>query len=96
MLDYLKTHILDEIDGAVEYLMKANEHKGDKYGLKFYHMAEDEVKHATCFTQMFNSMDKPENVTDAEYAKMYRDIMDKYSVAMAKIDTLKKLFWAVT
>ena len=93
MLEYLKSHILEEIDGAIDYMMKAIEQRGTVDGVKFYKMAEMEVEHANCLTKMFNSAEKPANVTDADYAKMHKEIMDKYATSMSKLEVLKKLYW---
>lgn len=94
MLEYLKTHILEEIDGAIDYMMKAIEHRGTTSGVQFYKMAEMEVEHANCLTKMFNSTEKPDSVTDSEYAKMNKEIMEKYSASMSKLEVLKKLYWS--
>lgn len=93
MLEYLKSHIIEEIDGAIDYMMKAIEHRGTTIGLKFYQMSEMEVEHANCLTKMFNAYEKPENVSDSEYAKMNKEIMEKYSTSMSKLEALKRLYW---
>ena len=92
MLKYLKDHIVEEIDGAIDYLMKAIEHKGTVLGEKFRTMSDMEVEHANCLTKMFNSMKKPSTVTDAEYAAMQKEVIDKYTTSMSKIEMLKKLY----
>lgn len=92
MLEYLKAHIIEELGGAVDYMMKAIQHKGTAFGPKFYKMSEAESEHAACLTRMFTQMEKPATVTDAEHAKMYKEIMDGYSSAMSKLETLKKLY----
>lgn len=94
MLEYLKSHIVEEIDGAMDYMMKAIENKGTTTGSKFYKMAEMEVEHANCLTHMFNSTDKPQNISDADYAKMHKEIMEKYATSMGKFETLKHLYWS--
>lgn len=93
MLEYLRSHIVEEIDGAIEYMMKAIETKGTPMGVKFYKMASMEVEHANCLTHMFNSYEKPSDVTDADYAAMNKNIMEKYATSMAKLEVLKKLYW---
>ena len=94
MLEYLKTHILEEIDGAIDYMMKAIENRGTTHGVQFYKMSEMEVEHANCLTKMFNSIEKPDSITDSEYAKMNKEIMEKYSASMSKLEVLKKLYWS--
>ena len=42
MLAYLKDHILEEIEGAMDYMSKAIEHKKDPCGEKFYAMSGKE------------------------------------------------------
>lgn len=94
MLDYLKKHILEEIDGAIDYYEKAIEKKGTQCGPTFFKMAGMEVEHANALTRMFNEKEKPENVSDAEYSKMYKEVLEKYADSMAKIEHLKKLYWS--
>lgn len=96
MHEYLKNHIIEEIDDAIDYMTKAIEMKGKSNvaAVKFYKIAEMEVEHANCLTHMFNSIDKPNEVTDAEYARMHKDIMEKYSSSMSKLESLKKLYWS--
>ena len=94
MLEYLKKHILEEIDGAIDYMMKAIEHKGTTMGSKFYKMAEMEVEHANCLTHMFNATEKPQDVTDASYAAMHKEVMEKYASSMGKLEILKRLYWS--
>ena len=93
MLDYLKKHILEEIDGAIDYYEKAIEKKGTSCGATFFKMANMEVEHANALTKMFNEKEKPENVSDADYSKMHKEILEKYADSMAKIEHLKKLYW---
>lgn len=94
MLEYLKSHIVEEINGAIDYMMKAIEHKGTTFGSKFYKMAEMEVEHANCLTHMFNMTEKPADVTDAKYAEMHKSIMETYASSMGKLEILKRLYWS--
>lgn len=94
MLEYLKNHIIEEIGGAMDYMMKAIEHKGTTAGSKFYKMSEMEVEHANCLTHMFNSIEKPKDVTDKDYAEMHKMIMEKYADSMGKLEALKRLYWS--
>lgn len=94
MLEYLKKHIHEEIEGAIDYMTKALEHKGKPCGQKFYNMAMMELEHANELVKMYSSQDRPKNVTDAEYSELYRSILEMYSTNMAKIEAMKKLYWA--
>ena len=94
MLEYLKSHIVEEVDGAIDYMMKAIENKGTTFGTKFYKMSEMEVEHANCLTHMFNAMEKPQNISDASYASMHKEIMEKYASSMGKLEVLKRLYWS--
>ena len=94
MLEYLKDHILDEIEGAEDYMTKAVEHKGTEYGCKFRKMAEMELEHANAMTAMFRKMEKPKSMTDAQYSEMLKGILKAYSEGMANIEALKKMYWA--
>lgn len=94
MLEYLKTHIVDEIDGAIDYMMKAVEYKGSQNGRYFYKMSEMEVEHANCLTKMFRTIDKPDDISDSAYAKLLKDVMDSYATSMTKLDVLKRLYLA--
>ena len=94
MLKYLKDHILEEIDGAIDYWTKAIEHKGTDWGCVFRKMGDMELEHANAMTKMFNKIDKPKSVTDAEYAEMHKAILDAYANGMSKVEAMKKLYWA--
>ena len=95
MHEYLSKHIHEEIDGAIDYLTKALELKSVKpdWAAKFYKMSEMEVEHANCMTKMFNSAEKPDNITDADFTTMQKNIIDAYAQSMSKIEHMKKLYW---
>ena len=95
MLAYLKDHILEEIEGAMDYMTKAIECKGNACGEKFYMMSGMEIEHANAMLKMFNSMEKPKSVTDAEYSSMQKAILDAYSDNMTKYNEMKKLYWSM-
>ena len=94
MLEYLKKHIMDEIEGAIDYMTKAVEHKGKACGQKFYNMALMELEHANDLVRMLSGQDRPKSMTDAEYSELYRSILETYSANMAKVEAMKKLYWA--
>lgn len=95
MLAYLKDHILEEINGAMDYMSKAVEHKKEPCGSKFYKMSEMEIEHANALLKMFNATEKPSTTTDAEYSAMQKAILDTYSNTMAKYTEMKKLYWSM-
>ena len=94
MLEYLHKHIVEEIKGAEDYMTKALEHKGKQCGQMFYSMAMMELDHANKLTKMFNSIEKPKAVADADYSAMTKAILDAYSTGMSKVETMKKLYWS--
>ena len=94
MLEYLQEHILEEIDGAVDYWTKAVEHKCDDWGVLFRQMGNMELEHANALTKMFSKTPKNNEITDKDYAEMYKKIMDSYTNNMNKIENLKKMYWA--
>lgn len=94
MLEYLKKHIVEEIDGAQDYMAKAVEHKKDEMGCMFRKMADMELEHANALTKMFMRTDKPKTVTDAEYTEMHKAILDAYAEGMSKVEAMKKIYWA--
>ena len=91
--DYLKEHIVEELNGALDYMAKAIEYKHARWGNRFYEMAEMEIQHANCMLKMFNSTEKSAKITDADYAAMYKAILEAYSTTMGKYENLKKLYW---
>lgn len=95
MHDYLSKHIHEEIEGAIDYLTKALEWKSKNYEIasKFYKMSEMEVEHANCMTKMFNSLEKPEDLTDEAFSGMQKNIINDYAQSMSKIEHMKHLFW---
>lgn len=95
MLTYLKDHILEEIQGAMDYMSKAIEYKKDSCGPKFLAMSQMEIEHANALLKMFNAAEKPATVTDAEYSAMQKAILDTYSNNMSKYEEMKKLYWSI-
>ena len=94
MLKYLKEHIVEEVDGAVDYMKKALEHKGTPDGCAFRKMAEAELGHANELTKMFHETERPANMTSDEYAEVQKAVLDKYITAMGQIEAMKKLYWS--
>lgn len=92
MLKYLKDHIIEEIDGAMDYMTKAIELKGNPNSCTFKRMSEMELEHANAMVLMFKKTDKPDDMTDAEYASTQKAVLDKYIEAMAKYEAMKKLY----
>ena len=95
MHEYLKEHIIEEIDGAIDYLGKAIELKKSHplRAEKFYRMAEMEIEHANCMTKMFNSIEKDDTVLVSDFSKMQEEIINIYAMSMNKIEHMKKLYW---
>lgn len=96
MHEYLKDHIHEEIEGAIDYMTKALELKTSHPALsaKFVKMSDMEAEHANCLTKMFNSIEKPDTVTDKEFATMMKSIISDYTESMGKIESMKKLYWS--
>ena len=96
MHEYLKDHIHEEIEGAIDYMTKALELKASHPALsaKFVKMSDMEAEHANCLTKMFNSIEKPDTVTDKEFAAMMKSIISDYTESMGKIESMKKLYWS--
>lgn len=93
--EYLKEHIIEEINGAIDYLGKAIELKKTHPMMseKFYRMAEMEIEHANCMTKMFSSMKRDESVQMPDYSNMQEEIINIYATSMSKIEHMKKLYW---
>ena len=93
MLKYLKDHILEEIDGAIDYMTKAIEHKGTSEGCTFRKMAEMELEHANALTHMFKDTEKSSDMSNEDYAAIQKAVLDKYINAMTQIEAMKKIYW---
>lgn len=93
MHKYLHDHIIEEIHGAEDYWSKALEHAGTPCGSTFKMMAEMEIEHANALTKMFTKTERPADLTEADYLKMYKEILDCYSDGMGKIEAVKKLYY---
>ena len=94
MLEYLKERIVDEVNDALNYMTKAVELKGHDCSCQvFYKASLNEAEHANWMTKLFISMEKPESVSDADYAKMQKEILETYATSMGKLEALKKLYW---
>ena len=94
MLSFLKDRIIDELNDAVLYMEKAVENKGKTCGVVMYSNSMDESKHANNLLKLFQSMEKPSTVTDAEYSAMKSAILDAYSENMGKFEMLRKAYWS--
>ena len=96
MHEYLKNHIHEEIEGAVDYMTKALElkSKSPEMAAKFFRMSEMESEHAGCLTKMFSSLEKTSDVSDASFSEMQKSIIDDYVDSMGKIEHMKKLYWS--
>ena len=94
MLKYLHEHILEEVQGAEDYMSKAIEYKKKECGQMFYNMAMMELDHANKLTKIFYMIDKPKTIADTEYNEMLKSILKAYSEGMGKIEAMKKLYWS--
>jgi hypothetical protein len=93
MLIYLKDHIIDEINGAIEYMQKAVENKGAMCGETFMQMAKMETEHASALYKMFQKHEKPSSMSDKDYSMLLKEILDKFSDGMEKFESLKKMYY---
>lgn len=93
MLEYIKEHIIEELQGAVDYWTKALENKGTENGMIFKHMADAEIDHANCLTKMLKHIEAPKS-SKIDSENVYKEILDEYTMAMNKIEAIKKLYWA--
>lgn len=95
MLKYLKDHIVDEVEGAVDYMEKAIERKGTAEGAQFRKMSEMELEHANALVKMFRNTPKPEDMKDADYADCQKEVLNTYVDAMGKLEAMKALYMKV-
>lgn len=95
MHEYLKNHIREEIDGAIDYLEKAIELKKTHpaWATKFLKMSDMEVEHANCMTKMFASEERPKDVEPSVFSAMQKEIIDIYANSMNKIEGMKAMYW---
>ena len=94
MLKYLEEHILEELEGSVDYMTEAVAHKGKMCGEQFRKMSEAEAEHANILLHMFNHTERPKEVSEADYSSMLKKIMDKYADAMTKVEKMKRVYWS--
>lgn len=92
MLKYLKEHIVDEINDAMDYMTKALEHKGTADGCTFYELGMAELEHANRLTHIFKNTKRPAEMTDAEYGEVQKEVLNKFVDSMGKIESMKKLY----
>ena len=95
MLKYLKGHIVDEVEGAIDYMEKAIERKGTAEGAQFRKMSEMELEHANALVKMFRNTPKPEDTKDADYADCQKEVLNTYVDAMGKLEAMKALYMKV-
>ena len=89
MHNYIKNHILEELEGAVDYWTKAVDYKGTHIGEIFKNMAEAELEHANSLLEIFNKLETNNYYIEEE---MYREILDAYGDGMYKIAKLERLY----
>lgn len=89
MHKYIKNHILEELEGAVDYWNKAVDYKGNKIGETFKNMAETELEHANSLLEIFNNLEPQNGYIENQ---MYEDILDAYGKAMYNIAKLKRFY----
>lgn len=93
MCEYLRDHIMEELEGAKDYMSKALELK-EKYPAwahKFYKMAEMETEHANCMNKIFASMG---NSDETCHDSMYKEILEAYTKYMTDISTMKTMYFS--
>ena len=89
MHNYIKNHIIEELEGATDYWSKAVNYKGTRIGETFKNMAEAELEHANSLLEIFNKLETNNYYIEE---KMYREILDAYSDKMYKIAKLERLY----
>ena len=89
MHEYIKEHILEELEGAADYWTKAVDYKNSRIGETFKNMAEAELEHANSLLEIFNTL---EPYNDYIEDRMYKDILNAYEKAMYKIAQLERLY----
>lgn len=89
MHEYIKEHILEELEGATDYWTKAVDYKNSRIGETFKNMAEAELEHANSLLEIFNTL---EPYNDYIEDRMYKDILNAYGKAMYKIAQLERLY----
>lgn len=89
MHKYIKNHILEELEGAVDYWMKAVDYKGSKIGETFKNMAEAELEHANSLLGIFNNLEPQNGYIEDQ---MYEDILNAYGEAMYKVAKLERIY----
>lgn len=93
MCEYLRDHIMEELEGAKDYMTKALELK-EKYpawAQKFYKMAEMEIEHANCMNKIFASMGETEYPC---HDSMYKEILEAYTKYMSDVSAMKKIYYS--
>ena len=88
----IKNQIVEELNDAVHYITMAEEEKGTECGSLLHMISKNELEHANILLKIFNKIEKPEIVTDAEYAAMHKEILESYTEIMPKYEAIKKLY----
>ena len=99
-LQYFYDKIIDELDGAQEYIKNAMEIKAmdDSWGKRFYEMAQMELDHATMLYKMSNELYTKTSKAFSEPPKYMQDIhhninecyTDKYAKVKVLLDAYNK------
>lgn len=91
MCEYLRDHIIEEFEGAKDYMTKAIELKENhpKWSYKFYKMSEMEIEHANCMNKIFISMS---DIDDPCHDSMYKEILETFTKYMTEISAMKTMY----
>ena len=93
MCEYLKNHIVEELEGAKDYMTKAIELK-EKYpawSKKFYQMSEMEIEHANCMNKIFAGISESDEPC---HDSLYREVLEAYTKYMTEVSSLKKIYYS--
>lgn len=88
---FFTDHIMEELDGAVEYAKKAIDVKPThpKWAKVFNQMSKQELQHAGNFRRMFElwMSENKEKMTESD-TEMYDSAIKKFTTSMIEIDSL--------
>lgn len=99
-IDFFKEHLHNEVEGAKEFAMYANETRAShpQWSRKLMEVSQKKMQTAECLIKMleeYNAQDaktREQGFNQHEYEQIYREVMDEYSQAEPQISSMKQMY----
>lgn len=99
-INFFKEHLHEEVEGAKEFAMHANETRAShpQWSRKLMEVSQKKMQTAECLIKMleeYNALDvktREQGYNQGEYEQIYREVMDEYTQAEPQITSMKQMY----